>query len=166
MNERAMQHHLLRERETRLRLEKPVSDYRKESSENNVPHFWQHPLWLLCFFDQTLWLLFLSLHIFVRLLFERGYHSRVVFIFFEKPADINNDWWRLFLAVLLSAVETSHNINSSSVSLVTVFRIICILVHVHALSRRSYYSRVVSTVDRENSFTVKIISQPWPTAKF
>ena len=40
------------------------------------------------FFDQTPRLLFISL-LFVRLLFEGSYYSRVVFIFFGKPGDIN-----------------------------------------------------------------------------
>ena len=40
------------------------------------------------FFDQTLWLLLLSLHVSVRVLFEVGVY------FFGKPANIDDSWIR------------------------------------------------------------------------
>ena len=88
---------------------------------------------MTCFFNQTLQLLFILLHVFVRLLFEGGVY------FFGKPPNTNNSWiryiqtiqWRLLdtviskrsLSVLLSAMENdSYNTNSPSASPVIVIR--------------------------------------------
>ena len=85
------------------------------------------------FFNQMPQLLFILLHVFVRLLFEGGVY------FFGKPSDTNNSWiryiqtiqWRLLdtviskrsLSVLLSAMENdSYNTNNPSASPVIVVR--------------------------------------------
>ena len=67
------------------------------------------------FFDQTPWLLFFSVLVFVQLLFKDGYCSRMATVrgwllfegsyyskggiyFFRQPADINNSWIRYMQA--------------------------------------------------------------------
>ena len=45
---------------------------------------------LKCFFNQTLWLLFLLLFVLVRLLIEGSYYLRAAFFFVGKPMASNN----------------------------------------------------------------------------
>ena len=106
------------------------------------------------FFNEMLWLVFLSLQLSVLLLFEDCYYSRAAFISLESlPTSttatsdtVTTVRWCNFvrskrsLLVLLSVVETSHTTRTALVP-VRSSEVICIRVHVTLCC---YYSRVVT----------------------
>ena len=113
---------------------------------------------ILFFFNQMLWLVFLSLQVSVLLLFEDCYYSRAAFISLESlPTSTtatsdtvmtvrccNFVRSKHSLLVLLSVVEICHTTRSALVP-ARSSEVICIRVHVTLCG---YYSRVVTIQGR------------------